>query len=146
MSMKTPEAAALDLVARGAILKTYGAAEAGGHLDRHFLVGEFRWVTPDAFFWFTAHGDCLEDGHVLAFDTAAPHGDGSLTFKFQHRPVAVLAPIDAADVADVDDYRIAFSLWRETGPVIRPLIDRCFDRCTREPVGSMDFEAAIIAS
>jgi hypothetical protein len=146
MSMNTPEATALALVAKGAILSTFdspGWLEPGAagrdfpaavpdnppSSRRDFLVGDLRWLSPDAVFWFTAHGDCADDGHLLTFDRAVTKPDGSISFHRRQQPIAVLSAIDAADVHDADDYRIAFSFWKETGPVIRPLIDRCFESC-----------------
>lgn len=124
--MKSPEAQALELVARGAILKTLHPT------SRHFLVGDLRWLASNAIFWFTAHGDCADDGHLLTFDQAMPVRDGSMVFQARERPIAVLSTIDGADVTDADDYRIAFTFWRETGPIVRPLIDRSFDRYASE--------------
>ncbi|PTX92683.1 hypothetical protein DB354_15285 [Opitutus sp. ER46] len=91
---------------------------------RTFLVGSFRWIDAHRVFWFTAHGDRLDDGHVLEFDAAEIVDGGGVQFLAAGRRVGVLIAIGCAQLDDPEDYQVAFSLWQQVAPCTRALIER----------------------
>jgi hypothetical protein len=115
--MSTLENTITALVDTGAVLELVGAA-------RCFLVGEIAWIGPERLFWYTAHGDCEADGHALDFDVAEVIDPTCVVFGWHGRQVARLTSIHRANVDDYDDYAMAFTIWRQVGPRMKPLIER----------------------
>lgn len=115
--MKSLEATLSRLAVHGAVLHLLTATR------RVYLVGELSWLGPCQLFWFTAHGDRADDGHVLGFDAVrvAPH---AVTFLRERAPIARLTRIEEAEVDDTEDYAVAFSLWRQVAPARRHLIEQ----------------------
>lgn len=93
---------------------------------RPILIGELQWIDDGGLMLFTAHGDALSDVHRLMFDDVMINPRGSVTFLRDGHVVGALHAIDDADVADPDDYRIAWQLWQEIAPLRRDFIARCF--------------------
>lgn len=110
--------AARDVITRGAILTVWNSP------PHDHLVGEWDWNQDNQAFWFTAHGDRLDDGHLLHFDTVRQVDRERIEFFRDGSLVARLASIEVAAVDDRDDFAIAFSIWRQVEPCLRPLIDR----------------------
>lgn len=104
------------LVSSGAILTL-----AGIPVRRH-LVGRLVWLASDRFFWFTAHGDTVDDGDVLEFDECHAISDQWICFYRAGQLAACLAAIPAAGLEDPDDYLIAWQLWHEVVPRREKLI------------------------
>ncbi len=115
--MITLQTAVCQLAARGAVLTVWNSPA------RHFLVGEVGLVDPNRLFWFTAHGDREDDGHLLEFDRAEL-GPGGIHFFRGDDRVGLLTEIAAAGVDDPEDYTVAFALWQQVAPRSRPLIER----------------------
>lgn len=118
----SPYQLAETLVTAGAILTL-----AGLPVRRH-LVGHLAWLGPGRMFWFTAHGDTPDDGHVLEFDDAHGVADQWVCFYHRDKLAACLAAIPAAGVEDPDDYLIAWQLWHEVAPRRARLIRDCLSR------------------
>lgn len=116
--MNTLQSATSRLAAEGAVLEVWNSP------SRSFLVGELQWMDPNRLFWFTAHGDRVEDGHVLDFDFACCADDGNVQFFRSGRLVGKLTGIAAANVEDPEDYTVAFSLWQQVAPRTHSLIER----------------------
>lgn len=89
-----------------------------------YLVGDFSWIGANRVFWFTAHGDREDDGHVLEFDRAEFLDGKGVEFLTDGKRVALLTEIARAPVEDPEDYSVAFSLWQQVAPRTRPLIQR----------------------
>jgi hypothetical protein len=115
------ESATSRLVAQGAILTVWNSPAS------HYLVGELRWIDAHRLFWFTAHGDRPEDGHVLEFDRADACDPATIHFFLRRKRVALLSNIPQAQVDDPEDYTVAFALWQQVAPCTRALIDRAHD-------------------
>lgn len=99
-----------------------------GNPVRRHLVGHLAWVGPQQLFWFTAHGDTLEDGHAIEFDEMEDVTNLRICFYRAGELIASLAPIAAAGVEDPDDYLIAWQLWHEVSPRRTALIEACLRR------------------
>lgn len=121
VTMKSPEKIALGVAANGAILHVLSPA------DEVYLIGELRWLDPHRVFWFTAHGDRPNDGHLLAFDGAVVLGPNAISFVRDGQAVAHLTSLEMGAVDDVEDYTVAFSLWRQTSPACREIIDEALE-------------------
>jgi hypothetical protein len=119
--------AAQRLVASGAIMTLPEP-----RLEQH-LVGYLEWLEPRRLFWFTAYGEALSDGHVLAFDALHVVDNASVYFSIGGNVVSCLTAIDHAQVDDPDDYRIAWQLWQEVAPLRRAMINDCCAALTRGP-------------
>jgi hypothetical protein len=120
--MTTLQSATSQLAAKGAVLHVWNSPV------RCFLVGELQWIDLNRMFWFTAHGDREDDGHVLEFDRAEfIDGEGVQFFRRGSR-VGLLTAIGTAAVDDPEDYSVAFSLWQQVAPCTRPLIERARER------------------
>ena len=115
----TPCDVAEQMAAAGSILTLPGVP-----LQR-VLVGELRWLDSDALIYFPAFGSTLADASVLRFDALEIHPVG-VCFLRLGQIRAFLAPIEKSAVEDPDDYRVAWSLWREVLPLRRALIDEAF--------------------
>jgi hypothetical protein len=116
--MITLQTATTHLVARGAVLTVWNSP------PRHFLVGELCWIDANRLFWFTAHGDREDDGHILEFDRAEFIDGHGVQFFRDAKRVGLLTDIAAADVDDPEDYSVAFALWQQVFPRTRLLIER----------------------
>lgn len=116
--MITLENTTSHLAARGAVLQVWNSPA------RHYLVGNLDWIDANRMFWFTAHGDREDDGHVLEFDCAEILDGGRVQFLRRGKRVGLLSEIAQAEVEDPEDYSVAFSLWQQVAPRTRPLIDR----------------------
>lgn len=97
----------------------------------HYLVGDFRWADDDRIFWFAANGDTTADGHLLRFD-AAEWDDGRVRFLAGQKTVALLSPIDRAEVDDRDDFHVAWSIWQQVAPARRSLMEEARTVCAVE--------------
>ncbi len=95
---------------------------------QRYLVGHFTWVDPHRIFWFTAHGDAAEDGHVLDFEELRLVPNQRISFYRAGKRIACLATIRAAGLEDPDDYHIAWQLWQEVAPRRAKLIVDCLER------------------
>jgi len=93
---------------------------------RPILIGGLEWIDEAGLALFIAHGDGPADVHRLIFDDVMINSRGSVTLLQQGHVIGTLHAIDDADVADPDDYRIAWQLWQEVAPLRRDLIARCF--------------------
>lgn len=120
--MITLQSATSQLAANGAVLHVWNSPV------HSYLVGDLDWLDENRMFWFTAHGDREDDGHVLEFDMAE-FVDGQVV-EFFHRGqrVGLLTDIATAKVDDPEDYAVAFSLWRQVEPRTRHLIRRARER------------------
>lgn len=116
--VKPLQTIASELAAAGAVLHVLCPTPAV------YLVGDLQWITPRRVFWFTAHGDRPDDGHVLDFDAANVVAATSVEFVWDGRVVAHLTAIPFADVDDADDYAVAFSIWQQVGPSYRTRIEQ----------------------
>ena len=115
---------AAKIVQSGAIM-TWRDDVSGRH-----LVGELRWLENNELFWFTAFGENIGDAHWLRFDDVRCVASCGLYFLQTGNVVAYLCTIDAAGVDDPDDYRIAWQLWQQVGPLRTALIEDCWQRLT----------------
>lgn len=106
------------MVAGGAILRTPGRPPGD-------LVGEWRWQGDDGAFWFTAFGDAARDAHVLRFESFHSVPNLGVCFYRDGVVAATLSPIDATQLEDPDDYRVAWKLWQQVAPLRRGFIDQC---------------------
>jgi hypothetical protein len=120
--MITLQLATSQLAANGAVLTVWNSPA------RHFLVGEISWIDSNHLFWFTAHGDRVEDGHLLEFDRAELVKGRNVAFYREGKRVGLLADIADAKVEDPEDYSVAFALWQQVAPRTRPLIERARDQ------------------
>ncbi|MDO8541297.1 MAG: hypothetical protein Q7S40_12735 [Opitutaceae bacterium] len=100
---------------------------AGCPINR-YLVGQLAWLDSHRLFWFTAHGDSAEDGHVLEFDELQCVAEQWICFYAGGQLLACLSAIRAAGVEDPDDYLIAWQLWHEVAPRRTKLIRSCLAR------------------
>lgn len=117
--------------------------------DGVYLVGELDWVDSRRLFWFTAHGDRIDDGHLLQFDGAVALGPQAISFLRDGQAVAHLTSIASAAVDDVEDYAVAFSLWHQTAPACHKLIDEAREFALTTAGSSADdgrIDAALISS
>lgn len=114
--MITLQSATSQLAANGAVLQVWNSPV------RAYLVGELHWLDPNRMFWFTAHGDREDDGHVLEFDAAEVVDGDAVHFFRRGSRVGRLAGIATAGVDDPEDYTVAFSLWQQVAPRTQPLI------------------------
>ena len=99
-----------------------------GHPIRRYLVGSFRWVSPDRVAWFVAHGEDEEDVHLLVFDQVQIVDGHGVCFLRQSEVLGYLTAIDHAQLDDPDDYRIGWQLWLEVAPLKTALIERALQR------------------
>lgn len=116
--MNTLQTATTELAARGAVLKVWNSPA------RHFLVGDLSWIDSNRMFWFTAHGDREDDGHLLEFDRAEVMDGEGVQFFNAGKRVGLMTEIGRSDVDDPEDYSVAFALWQQVAPRTRPLIER----------------------
>jgi hypothetical protein len=110
------------LTAAGAVLTVWNSPAT------QYLVGDFQWLDGDRIFWFAANGDTTDDGHVLRFDRAE-QTDGHVRFFEREKLIALLSPIERAEVDDRDDYRVAWSIWQQVAPVRRELMAEARAAC-----------------
>lgn len=122
MSLTQLESVTNRLATRGAVLAVWHSP------PECFLVGELRWIDSHRLFWFTAHGDREDDGHVLEFDSVEFLAPDRVQFFQQGKRVGLLTDIRGAAVEDPEDYAVAFALWQQVEPRTRPLIERCRSR------------------
>lgn len=111
--MKSPEAIASALLAKGAILTLVGPPR------QRILVRELRWSSANSILWFTSPGNGGATGRKLEFDAARVADPETVTFYQEGRCVARLTSIDEADVENPEDYRAAVARWqkgRKAGP------------------------------
>lgn len=120
--MITPQTATAQLVACGAVLTVWNSP------PRHFLVGDACWIDANRLFWFPAHGDREDDGHLLEFDRAEIVGERTVQFFERGKRVGLMTDIANSDVDDHEDYSVAFALWQQVAPTTRPLIERARGR------------------
>lgn len=133
--MITLETITSQLTAGGAVLEVWNSPAS------HHLVGEFRWLGTNRVFWFPAHGDREDDGHLLEFEAAELVNEREVHFLRNGRMVGRLTDIERATVEDHEDYSVAFTLWEQVAPRTRALIDR-----SREKVERLRTEASGQAS
>lgn len=77
-------------------------------------------------FLFAAFGDDERDAVYLALDAILEEDDGTVRFFYVGFECAKLERIAQADVADPDDYHIAWQLWQQVAPLRRVLIERSY--------------------
>ena len=116
--MSTLETATEQLASGGAVLRVWNSPA------HDFLVGDLRWIDANHLFWFTAHGDREDDGHVLEYDRAELVDGAGVEFYRRDKCVGWLAEIARAEIADHEDYEVAFSLWQQVAPRAEPLLKR----------------------
>lgn len=116
--MSTLESATQRLAANGAVLKVWNSPASD------YLVGDLQWIDSNRLFWFTAHGDREDDGHVLEFDCAELIDGSGVQFFRRGKRVGWLAEIARAEVDDPEDYAVAFSLWQQVAPRTWSLVER----------------------
>jgi hypothetical protein len=115
------EAFAQKLVQEGAIMTVPGRP--GGQA----LIGDLRW-SEGSVCWFTAFGDSPGDAHRLDFTEAHVVQRHGISFLNGRVTTARLSTIDAADLEDPDDYRVAWQLWQQVAPLRAALIENCYSR------------------
>lgn len=91
------------------------------------LLGDFRWEEPNRIRWFPAFGDRASDAGTFSFHYA--HADASRA-EFRHAGGSQIemTTIDAADVDDRDDYRVAWQIWQHVAPLQAKLIQAAYAR------------------
>jgi hypothetical protein len=102
---------------------------------RYDLVGALQWIDANHVMWFVAHGDSEADAHLLEFDRVQAVDTLGLCFLKDDRVIGYLAPIDAAQLEDPDDYRIGWQIWKEVSPLYDTMIERAFDRIEQSLAG-----------
>jgi hypothetical protein len=110
------EAFAQKLVQDGAIMTLPGQP------GRHALIGDLRW-SNGSICWFTAFGDAASDAHRIDFTEAQTVQRHGIHFVNEDMAAGYLSSIDAADVEDPDDYRVAWQLWQQIAPLRTKLIE-----------------------
>lgn len=118
--LRTPRQICEAIVAEGAIVSLPAVP-----LER-ILVGELRWAGDDALLLFPAFGENPADARILWFDELRLHPAGVCLLE-AGQTIALISSIDRAAVDDPDDYRVAWSLWREILPLRTRVIDQAFE-------------------
>jgi hypothetical protein len=94
-----------------------------------YLVGSLRWAEepgPRVLF-FAANGNSAADGHALEFDLVRAHEEAVHFFQCGEQ-VGTLAPIEKAEVADRDDYRVGWSIWQQIEPLKKGYVSSLLDQ------------------
>ncbi len=120
--MSTLEKTTSELAARGAVFEVLN-----GTPDCQ-LVGELSWLDAHHVFWFVAHGDRENDGHVLEFDRAEVLDPHRVQFYQGATRIGRLTDIASSCVEDPEDYTVAFALWQQVAPRTQGLIRRSRER------------------
>lgn len=129
-SPTSPQVLAENIASGGAIMTLAGSPV------QHHLIGQLVWLEPNKLFWFTAHGDSPQDGHLLVFEDSCAVANRWICFFHSGRLVGCLSAIRAAGVADPDDYLIAWQLWQEVAPMRAKLIRNCVAQFEESEDGS----------
>jgi hypothetical protein len=98
-----------------------------GQPDQRALIGDLRW-SDGCVCWFTAFGDSPGDAHRLDFSEAVVVQRHGICFMKERAAAGYLSTIDAADIEDPDDFRVAWRLWQQIAPLRTKLIEDCYTR------------------